>query len=1069
MQDWQLLDEYVRQNSQPAFHALVSRYINLVHSTAVRQVRDMPLAEEVAQTVFILLARKARKLSASKNLVLGGWLYRTTRFVANRALRGELRRRRREQEAFQMQQLTSGDDTWHHIAPTLDEGIEELDSVSRDALILRFFQDEPLRNVGVTLGISEEAARKRVGRSLEKLRSFFVRRGFTISATALATALSAQRSEAVPTELAAAVAAKALLYANPTIVSLPALVTETLKAWHWAAVKIVAGAGAAIAVVALLAMSASTSWVRAAAYPAMVEDFPPRGAAVAPATNSHQAASAAATESAHFALQVVDAATGKGISKATVVVLSIEHESQALPDLQTNLHTDSAGRCDIRLPYAHPAVLAAGVTADGYEARILKEGIGTPVGSAYVLRLRPGSTIGGIVVDDGGRPVPGAAIQVSFYDSIDPESQQERRGILSYGPNLLTTDSSGQWTFSNGPTNGDFWITVIHPDFPPGGFYNDCDDRAVAGIRSISLNDLHAGKAVLALKSGFDLTGSVTDEYGYIVTDARVRASRVGELAPSSPNASSGADGSFVLRALPAGANRITISAEGFAPQQIEVRMAPNTAPLAVKLKPGALLQLRVLDEVGRPLPEARLELEGSWFKTLEWAGVTDRDGHWNSAPIEPCTYTVSKGGYFESPRNTVSADGQEHTLTLRPQVVVSGHVTDAETKQPIAFFKAAGYDYNGTAYGTNGQYRLAFSEYKSPLIVQIEAKGYQSVFSEPLDASVTNLTHDFELTNTERGKPVDGIALLPNGCPAADIQVGLSAGQSCIELGQATFVENDNFKARTDAAGRFFIDAAPDVHAVVAVSPEGLGGVTTKGVNGPLTIRILPWGRLEGTLMLRNTSSNSGRDVMLRGPTNLRDRPFALNDDANTIKTDEDGGFVFDHVPAGNFTLLVKSDTGAVAYETPIQIQPGTTNHLQIEGTGIIVTGRLAFADSAQTIDWGKQQAVLQTLVPVPPGLSAQAQSEWYERYWKSEESRANQCYIVGVQADGSFAFENVQPAEYSLSGGIRYTVVDQYNGAMRRILGDFSRHLAVPTLPDGQAVEQIDVGVITVQPKHP
>jgi RNA polymerase sigma factor (sigma-70 family) len=1054
MQDWLLLDEYVRRNSQPAFHALVSRYINLVHSTAVRQVRDMPLAEEVAQTVFILLARKARKLRASKNLVLGGWLYRTTRFVANRALRGELRRRRREQEAFQMQQLTSGDDTWHRIAPILDEGIEELDSVSHDALILRFFQDESLRNVGGTLGISEEAARKRVGRSLEKLRSFFVRRGFTISTVALATALPAQKSEAVPTELAAAVAAKALLYANPAIVSLPALVTETLQAWHWAAMKVVAGAGAAVAIVALLAASAWTSWVRPGAYPAMVEKISPHSAAVAPATNSHQAASAAATESPHFALQVVDAATGKGISKATIVVLCIEHESPSPTDLQTNLHTDSEGRCDIRLPYAHPAVLAASVTAEGYEARSVTERIETPVGLAYVLRLRPGSAMGGIVVDEGGRPVPGAGIQVSFYDSgdsLDPESQQERRGILSYGPVLLTTDSSGHWTFSNGPTNGDFWINVTHPDFPPKGFYNDADDRVMDGTASIRLSDLHAGKAVLALKSGFDLTGSVTDEYGYIVTDAKVRASKVGELAPWIHKASSGMDGSFVLRALPAGANRIRISAEGFAPRQIEVRMAANTAPLAVKLKPGALLQLRVLDEDGRPLPGAKLGLEGSWFNTLEWAGVADRDGRieWNSAPIEPFTFTVSKEGYFKSPHNTVSADGQEHTLTLRPQVVVSGHVTDAETKQPIAFFKASGYDYNGTAYGTNGQYRLAFSEYKSPLSVQIEAKGYQSVSSEPLDASVTNLTHDFELTNTERGKPIDGIVLLPNGSPAADVEVGLSAGQSSIELGQASFVKYDNFKARTDAAGRFFFDAEPDLHAVVAVSPEGLGSVTTKGVKGPLTIRILPWGRLEGALKLWTISSNSGRDVVLLGPVDLQDRPFALNYEAYTIKTDADGGFVFDQVPPGNFRLFVKSETGALTYRTPIQIQPGTTNHLQIEGTGIIITGRLAFADPAQTIDWCKQQAILRTPIPV--------------------ESRAFQLYGASVQADGSFAFENVQPGEYSLSGGIRYTFVDQYNGAINRILGDFSQPLAVPKLPDGQLVEQIDVGVITIQPAHP
>src|SRR5579863_7440677 len=154
MHDSQLLEEYAARNSETAFQSLVNRHLNLVLSTALRRVRDVPLAEEVAQTVFILLARKAVRLRNTKNLVLSGWLYRTTRFVAARAARGELRRQRREQEAFQMQEISSADETWRRIAPLLDEGIEQLDPAERDALILRFFQEELLRAVVDALGIS---------------------------------------------------------------------------------------------------------------------------------------------------------------------------------------------------------------------------------------------------------------------------------------------------------------------------------------------------------------------------------------------------------------------------------------------------------------------------------------------------------------------------------------------------------------------------------------------------------------------------------------------------------------------------------------------------------------------------------------------------------------------------------------------------------------------------------------------------------------------------------------------------------------------------------------------------
>src|SRR5689334_18256591 len=149
MRDAQLLGDYAVRNSEAAFRTLVTRYLNLVHSTALRQVRNSALAEEVAQAVFILLARKAATLARREDLMLGGWLYRTTCFVAARAVRGEQRRQCREQEAFQMQQQhTSADDTWRRVMPLLDEGIGKLDKSNREALILRFIQNESLAVVG---------------------------------------------------------------------------------------------------------------------------------------------------------------------------------------------------------------------------------------------------------------------------------------------------------------------------------------------------------------------------------------------------------------------------------------------------------------------------------------------------------------------------------------------------------------------------------------------------------------------------------------------------------------------------------------------------------------------------------------------------------------------------------------------------------------------------------------------------------------------------------------------------------------------------------------------------------
>src|SRR6185436_11127220 len=124
MNDWSLLREYLERRSEPAFEMLVRRHLDMVYSAALRQVGDPPLAEDVTQAVFILLARKASGLSSG--VVLGGWLYRTACLVARRALRDETRRRKHEQEAADMNDPSSPDELWTKLAPHLDTALAEL-------------------------------------------------------------------------------------------------------------------------------------------------------------------------------------------------------------------------------------------------------------------------------------------------------------------------------------------------------------------------------------------------------------------------------------------------------------------------------------------------------------------------------------------------------------------------------------------------------------------------------------------------------------------------------------------------------------------------------------------------------------------------------------------------------------------------------------------------------------------------------------------------------------------------------------------------------------------------------
>jgi RNA polymerase sigma factor (sigma-70 family) len=211
LDDRQLLARYVNEGSHEAFAELVARHLNFVYSSALRQVRAGQFAEDVAQMVFVNLARKAGSLP--KEVVLAGWLHRDTRFTALDLLRGERRRQLREQEALQMSTLGPDDATpdWEKLRPLLDEALDGLPRPDRDALLLRFFEQCSLKEIGAALGTGEDAARKRVARALDKLRLLLARRGVTTSASALSLAITSHGVHAAPASLASTIVPASLV------------------------------------------------------------------------------------------------------------------------------------------------------------------------------------------------------------------------------------------------------------------------------------------------------------------------------------------------------------------------------------------------------------------------------------------------------------------------------------------------------------------------------------------------------------------------------------------------------------------------------------------------------------------------------------------------------------------------------------------------------------------------------------------------------------------------------------------------------------------------------------------
>jgi RNA polymerase sigma factor (sigma-70 family) len=210
--DLDLLQQFARQNSEEAFAALVQRHLNLVYSAALRQVRSPQLAEEIAQSVFSDLARNAVPLCGMKpDTILTAWLYQVTRRTAVDVIRKESRRQLREQIAMEMNNMNATSTDWIQIEPLLDEAMHELDDTDRAAVLLRYFENKSLREVGDALSASEDAAQKRVSRAVERLREFFSKRNVTMGASGLAVLISANAVQASPVGLVATVASAAVL------------------------------------------------------------------------------------------------------------------------------------------------------------------------------------------------------------------------------------------------------------------------------------------------------------------------------------------------------------------------------------------------------------------------------------------------------------------------------------------------------------------------------------------------------------------------------------------------------------------------------------------------------------------------------------------------------------------------------------------------------------------------------------------------------------------------------------------------------------------------------------------
>ena len=1076
--DNQLLAEYANNSSEAAFRELVQRHINMVHSAALREAGgNAASAEDITQEVFTHLAQRANKLSSHPSLA--GWLYTCVRQMAANSRRAEHRRQRREQETFLMNELlgpNSDDQLWKQVRPVLDDVMHELEDEDRTAVVLRFFEGLTLKEVGVALGLTENAARMRVERSLEKLHTRLSRRGIHSTASTLAAVLVAGTVLSASSTFASSVATTAMASAaasHATAFSLAKVLSLTKSK------AVVFGSAVILASGLLLwkhfesnSNSIAPTRTAQAAAPATVsatEDIrsTPQAPTVAsaPTTNT--------TTAQGMALQLLDSESGEPLAGAKMYLFYMYNDGRG--KVFHNV-TDAHGRFAVdglQDPY-HGLNLF--VTADGHVPMVTSFGFRRDMPPAYTMKLERGVSVGGMVVDENQRPVPNAKIQ---FDG--PGNDASIADNIQFGPDTTAvTDANGQWS-----------CNMIPKEYADVRLRASDSDHAETNL-TVHPAAADANKLVITLPPGFFVRGSVVDASGAPIAGAKVRQVRLNdenELTKTTDDS-----GAFEFKAMPAGELMLSVQADGFAPAVQTVQLSGNVDALKFQLGPGQIVRGRIVDEEGNPVPFAFVETTRRSIDKVRWSTKADANGRfeWNSAPTEPLLYSVLADGFNRAYAQTLQADGIEQVIKLTREqpanddIQITGTVLD-ETGAPMNTFKVSlgeldphwAFPLRFYTTGTNGQFKMSLPKDSSHpgYMVEIDHDGYLPAASPNLQITNGNQTLQFKM---QKGSGPTGVVLLPNGQPATSASVLLCTTRAGVILDGPAHVEKQinttTYQTSTDANGKFVLAAAIDPEGLIVIHAQGIAMLSKAELPAGGNVTLQPWGSVKGKLMNGSQPSANEPVVILNEIIHYLDdgRNFGFFSFRIQTTTDAEGNFFFDKVPPGACTIASEQTARLLSDTTPLTVTAGATSEVTLGGSGRAIVGKATVAATAGSIDWQNVPVHLQMkLDNIPtsrpkredfPTLEAFAAAS--DNFFHSYEKQ-NRFGTV-CASDGSFQIPNVPAGTYVLTIEIRDTmknsVVPHDAPSVDPVVNSVTREIVVP---DDKSAEPMDLGTVELLPK--